>query len=234
MYCRRARKKPFLTKVHIARRKAWAEGLQTWTMADWSKIIWTDEMSFEIGKDSRVTRVWREAGEEYAPKNLALTFKSGRASLMVWGCIAFGMRGLLVRMLKGGHNTLNYIANILNRPLEKFYLEVKAARGDAYVVEDGAPVHTAKVSQKWREDHAIKTFPHPSRSPDLNAIEHVWSQLKNNVNNRLVRPRSVEEAEAALFEEWEKLDLGFINSLANSMPDRVKAVLEAGGRSTKY
>jgi transposase len=234
MACRCAHKKPFITETHIAVQKLWADVVREWSMEQWKKIIWTDEMSFEVGKDARITRVWRPPGCEYDQKYLVPTFKSGRTSLMVWGAMAHGIRGPLIKMPKGRRTAKDYIAVVLGGALEKFYLAVKAVRGAAYIVEDGAPVHTAKLSQKWREAHAIKTFPHPACSPDLNPIEHIWSHLKDHVNNRVVRPKNVLEVEVALFEEWEKVDMDFINSLVESMPCRVEAVLKAHGNSTRY
>ncbi|TDL16289.1 hypothetical protein BD410DRAFT_731531, partial [Rickenella mellea] len=68
----------------------------------------------------------------------------------------------------------------------------------------------------------------------LNVIEHIWSHLKDHVNNRTVHPKNVVEAEIALFEEWQKIDLDFINSLVLSMPHCVEAVIEAHGNSTRY
>ena len=77
-------------------------------------------------------------------------------------------------------------------------------------------------------------FSHPAQSPDLNPIEHVWKYLKDQVNQRPTRPQNLDALWDALLEEWEKIDVGFINSLIESMPDRVEAVIDASGGSTKY
>ena len=45
-------KKPFLSNNHKAERLAFAKDHSHWTLEDWSKVIWTDEASFEIGKFS--------------------------------------------------------------------------------------------------------------------------------------------------------------------------------------
>ena len=54
----------------------------------WKRVIWIDESSVEIGKESRQVVVWRRPGKIHSQKCLSSTFKSGRQSLMVWGCIA--------------------------------------------------------------------------------------------------------------------------------------------------
>ena len=80
----------------------------------------------------------------------------------------------------------------------------------------------------------METIPHPAQSPDINPIEHAWKQLKTLVNERPQRPRNLDELWVALQEEWEKIDLDFINSLVHSMPKRVRAVYKVKGKSTKY
>ena len=48
-------------------------------------IIWTDESSFESGKNPRQIRVWRKAYIKYNWDCIAPSFKSGCSSVMVWG-----------------------------------------------------------------------------------------------------------------------------------------------------
>ena len=52
-----AAKKPFITAKQRVKRLAWAKDHLQWTMVDWERVIWTDEASVEIGKESRI--VWR-------------------------------------------------------------------------------------------------------------------------------------------------------------------------------
>ena len=48
-----AAKKPFVNAKQRAKRLAWAKDHLRWTMVDWERVIWTDEASVEIGKESR-------------------------------------------------------------------------------------------------------------------------------------------------------------------------------------
>ncbi|GJJ70153.1 hypothetical protein EMPS_02502 [Entomortierella parvispora] len=52
-----AAKKPYLKPAHELARLNFAKKHEKWTVEDWKKVIWTDESSFEIGKNSRRIRV---------------------------------------------------------------------------------------------------------------------------------------------------------------------------------
>ncbi|MBW0525482.1 hypothetical protein O181_065197 [Austropuccinia psidii MF-1] len=48
-------KKPYLSPVHMERRLNFARQHLNWTIEQWSRVIWTDELSFELGKRSTRT-----------------------------------------------------------------------------------------------------------------------------------------------------------------------------------
>ena len=93
-----AAKKPSITAAQNEKRLEWARDHVNWTMENWKMVIWMDESSVEIVKESRTCTVWRREGERYREECLVPTFKSGRKSIMVWGCISYGKWGPLVRM----------------------------------------------------------------------------------------------------------------------------------------
>jgi hypothetical protein len=55
--------KPFLTPKHVERRLQWALEYQHWTVEDWMKVIWSDESSVEIGRDTKPRWVFRRNDE---------------------------------------------------------------------------------------------------------------------------------------------------------------------------
>jgi hypothetical protein len=218
----------------MERRLAWAKEARTWGAEDWTRIIWTDECSIELGKNLCVCHVWRYPGEEYLAECLVPTFKSGRMSVMVWACIAYDWKGPLIFLPKDRRKGSDYVDLVLAGPLWDFYTKVYNDHGGARVMEDRAPIHTSMVVKRFRDANSLETIPHPAQSPDVNPIEHVWKLLKTRVNNCLHRPRNVDDLREALLEEWEKIDQESINQLIESMPDHVEAVLQARGGSTRY
>jgi transposase len=229
-----AAKKPFINITQRKKRLNWAKKHRALTMVDWERVIWTDEASVEVGKESRQCLVWRRPGERYREECLVPTFKSGRQSLMIWGCISYGRRGPLVRIPSDRRKGVDYVQLVLSGPLWEFYVERFNEMGGAVVMEDGAPIHRSRAAQDFRDQNSMETLPHPPQSPDLNPIEHVWKRLKTMVNKCLTRSKNAEELWVALQEEWVKIDIEFINSLIESMPRRAQAVYEVQGKSTKY
>lgn len=56
-------KKPFLRNSHHEQR-FW---LESWTIVDWEKVLWTNKSSFEIGKKSQHVKVRTDSKSKYTP-----------------------------------------------------------------------------------------------------------------------------------------------------------------------
>ncbi len=67
----------------------------------------------------------------------------------------------------------------------------------------------------------------PSMSPDLNTFEHLWGILKQKVEERKVS--NIHQLRDVIMEEWKRTPVASCEALVNSMPKRVKAVLENAG-----
>jgi len=62
----------------------------------WKRVIWCDVVFVsEIGKNSRLIRVWRRALGEFESDCLAPTIRSGRMSVMIWAAISWQMKSEL-------------------------------------------------------------------------------------------------------------------------------------------
>ena len=117
-----AAKKPFIGEVNQAKRLAFAKKYQNLTIDDWKNVLWTDESSFEISKNSRQVRVWRKPSERFDSSCLTPSFKSGRQTVMVWGCFIWGKRGPLVILPKGSINGAKYV-EVMEEAMLDFWME---------------------------------------------------------------------------------------------------------------
>ena len=202
-------------------------------MEEWKRIIWTDEATVEIGRDSRARRVWRTKHEEFHHSCIKPTFKSGRTSVMIWGAIAHGRLGPLFIFPKGKIKSVVYVDDILNYPFLDFYRYISEERGRVKFMEDGAPIHNTLRERQWIIENDIDRLPWCANSPDLNPMEHVWKRLKVMINRRRIA-RNREELISIIKEEWAKIDVEFLENLVENMPTRVQAVIDSNGAHTKY
>ena len=160
-----------------------------------------------------------------------------------WSKISYGLAGGIKGPLifcdenKEGNEKINsntYI-RILSSHLYPFQHTVCELTGrDAIFQQDNAPIHTAKITKNWLKKNKIMIIDWPANSPDLNPIENIWKQLKDNIQSRKAFPRTVSELKVALSEEWENLDCSIFEEVVASMPQRINAVLEARGGPTNY
>jgi len=229
-----AAKKPFISDENQKKRLIWCKEHINWNISEWNNIIWSDESSVEIGESSRRELVWRKVGERYNLNCLRPTFKSGRKSVMVWGCFVSNRLGPLVICEEGRMNSDDYI-KILNDHLKEFKAAIETEFGNTLIFQDdNAKIHTSKKTREWKEKNRIISMPWPAQSPDLNPIENLWKILKDRIQQRKPFPKTVQQLKIALKEEWSKLESNSLSNLINSMPKRVRMVIEEKGGHTKY
>lgn len=84
-------KEPLRRPINKKRRCQWTSTHESWTLEDWSKILWADESKFEISGSRQRVYVCRTATETMLPSCLELMIKHGGDSIQVWGC--FSVKG---------------------------------------------------------------------------------------------------------------------------------------------
>ena len=97
---------------------------------------------------------------------------------------------------------------------------------------DNDPKHTSKTTTALLKKLRVKVMDWPSISPDLNPIEHLWGILKRKVKQRKVS--NIHQLRDVIKDEWKRIPVATCEVLVNSMPKRVKAVLENNGGHTKH
>lgn len=198
---------------------------------EWDLIIWSDESKFELSGGHQRTWVWRREDQRMDPDCLVPTLKDGKKSVMVWGCFTrFGV-GPLVR-IEGRLAAKDYIAI-----LQANFLPYLASLTDPKrftLQEDDAPIHTAKKTEAWRKKNKISLLPWPAQSPDLNPIENLWAALDYQVDKVGRKPKNENDLFAILQEAWQNIPVANLETLVDSMPKRVKLVVEANGYPIKY
>ncbi len=92
--------------------------------------------------------------------------------------------------------------------------------------------YAASVTQEWLRDNSVNVLEWPSQSPELNAIEPLWRDLKMAVHLR--SSSNLTELERICKEDWQKIPQSRCAKLVASYPKILKAVSAAKCASTKH
>ena len=222
---------PVLTAQHRGARLAFAIEHQNWHVRHWRPVLFTDESRFTLSTCDRRERVWRSQGECYAACNIVQHDRFGGGSVMVPGVISMEGRTDLYRLENGSLTAIRYRDEILE-PMVRPYA---GAVGPGFLpMHDNARPHVARVCRQYLEDEGIDTIEWPSRSPDLNPIEHLWDIMFRSIRRRQVAPQTLQELTDALRQIWEDIPQDTIRRLIRSMPRHCQACIQARGGHIRY
>jgi len=142
--------------------------------------------------------------------------------------------GLFFELEAGKHiNSQAYWDQILTGPLQDFWFEAYGDVDEPIVLEDNAPPHK-KVCIPVRKKLGMVCHQHPPNSPDLNPIENIWCHMKKVIARGYSRITSRGEMMQVVQELWDSYGDEQWGGLIASMPDRMQAVIDARGGSTRY
>lgn len=146
---------------------------------------------------------------------------------MFWGCFSWDGVGPLV-LVEQTMNSEAYVNVLANN----FIPWIR--NGQGILQQDGATSHTAQYTTWWLESHSIQVLDWVSQSPDLNPIENLWDHLDRQIRKRKPLPVSKQELINAAQEEWANISVETVRHLILSLPRRVKEIIVAKGRHSKY
>lgn len=223
-----ASKKPALNKRQRDTRLKFARAHAHKPLSYWRKVLWSDESKIVCFRPPP-NRIWRTREDSLRPPFVTGTKKSGESSVMVWGCCS-----------AAGVGNLHHVDSKMNAAVYQQILEANLIQSkrklrlprDWVFMHDNDPKHTAKLTKAWLRMQGVVVMQWPPNSPDLNPIEHLWAHLKANWGgsgriNKRAQYELVEEA-------WHRIPPRVVRSLVDSMPRRIKAVLDARRGNTRY
>ncbi|GFV73498.1 transposable element Tcb1 transposase [Trichonephila clavipes] len=149
--------------------------------------------------------------------------------IMVWGGIGYHSRTALVR-IAGTLNRQRYMSEVLE-PVVLPYLQGLTT---TIFQQDNVRPHVIRIVRRFFVNHQIELLAWLARSPDLSPIENMWSIVAQRLT-QITPPAAtsdqlwqcVEAARSAVPE-------AHIQSLFESMPRRVVAVISNNGGYSGY
>ena len=140
-------------------------------------------------------------------------------NVMMWSAISYKHRINLVCVQWNStaqHNKYDILLNVIEWQREIFQ-------------QDNAQPHTASTTTDFLARHNIIVLPCPSKSPDLNPIEHLWDELDKRVCQHQPSPQSLDQLGQALQDEWQRIPQIPTQHLIRSASKRCRTALTAHG-----
>ena len=218
---------PGLTRAHKQTRLCWARSMVRKGDALWRKVVFSDESRFTLDGPDGYSAHWqdtRKCGRWRSSRRF------GGGSVMVWG--AFSYRGKTELVFVDGNMDSSKYCSILDTNLIPFIGDVHP-RG-AVFQQDNASCHTSEYTKEWFQDMEVSVMDWPSRSPDLNPIENLWSVIGKEVYKQGRQFDTLDDLKEALQIAWENINGMVCKNLVNSMSDRLLAVIDSKGGPTSY
>ena len=164
---------------------------------DWRRVIFADEKIFEV--DSSGVVYWIPYGR---PR--PTTFRSQvKYRIPVFGAIWYNNRSNLV-FIRGRTNTLTFVEY-----LESALRSRRRLIRNYYFIHDRPTWAHTDTEHEWLfRNHVSCLDDYPPVSPDINAIESIWSWMNRYVQHRF--PRSQKHLEELVAAAWEEIPQGVI------------------------
>ena len=214
---------------HRRARLTWARAYARWSRVQWRTVVFSDESRFCLQAGDGRVRVWRRPGERFSDNCIREQDKHRGGSVMVWGAIDLQEKSDLI-IVDGTLNAEQYLEQVINPTVVPLFVR----RPNLVFMHDNARPHAARLTTAHLANMGIPVIPWPSKSPDLNPIEHLWDELERRIRNRPNLPTSLQQLQDALLEEWEAIPREVWRKLIFSMRKRCQAVVTAYGGHTRY
>lgn len=188
------REKPILTDDDVKARYAWAKKYRSKAKSWWKKHIHLhiDNHAFKVPAHGvarnmlaakRVHGTFRTPGKslerQHVKASRKMRLNTGARSILIAGGIGNG-KALLWHAVEEQW-CAHEAEKMYRKPLQKCLKKEHPGKRKWNLLEDNDPAgYQSKLAQTAKEEHGIKTFVIPKRSPDLNVMDYYfWNEVTN-------------------------------------------------------
>jgi hypothetical protein len=176
----------------------------------------------------------QEAGID--PQRLLVQRAKFSAHVMVSAGVSFAGKGRLHFVPDKTKIDANYYVNNLLPSLVDDCENLMP--GDFIFQQDGAPAHTARLTQDWLAVNCpdfMTKDEWPPNSPDLNPLDyHVWGAMLQKYQEYNPKPTTADELKAALQTIWDELPQQSVENSILALRKRLQVCIEAKGRHIEH
>ena len=102
-------------------------------------------------------------------------------------------------------------------------------------MQDNTPSYRAKKTTAKLQERGVRIVEQPAYLPDLNPIETVWDQMKDQIDDRYKGMKlTYLQLRSVVIAAQYAVPKDFLNQLLNKIPAHCQAVIDAKGKITKY
>ncbi|CAF1615372.1 unnamed protein product [Rotaria magnacalcarata] len=181
-----------------------------WTINDWKRVIFSNETTFYVIKRKNKVKIWRTKDEQWKEGCMEVAAIGGGGRVNFWGAIA-------------SEGTDNYL-------IPKVHLY--QMENDFFYQHDNARYHVSRQVQTKLHELGIKLSEWSAKSPDLNAIKHLWSIIDDKLKSRSIS--SVNELTEALSTEWLSIKPELCYELVFTMSKKIQKCIANNGKYIHY
>lgn len=216
--------KQFISMQNQIKRLRFAIKYQKWT-TEWLEVLFLDEKTVQTYANGKVI-VKRKVHQRYdSDKIVSQEVQNTKNKVNLCEVVSFKGPNILYSV------STNFSGKQFAQLTKDKLLNIAK---DKTILMDNASIHSKGVM--YLKNQGVRVVDFPPKSNDLNLIENVWAMLQRNLNRKLrfVTISSKNQLLKLIEESWKEIPMSFIEKCFLSMPDRLKKVIQAKGRQTKY
>ena len=212
--------------------------------------FWNDEVAFYLDGVSFVyknnpmsaamtpkARDWRKKSEGLQITSKGSKDLAGGKRLHVMVAIAYG-KGVILNEPYDKMNGI-FFADFIRQHFNLCFGRAGPKRdGKRVFIMDNDPSQVSKLAMNALREIECELSKIPSRSPDLNPCESIFHIVKGSLDNeaieRNINKESFDDFQTRVLRTLDEIDTAVIDKTIESMPTRIKLIIEGKGCRTKY
>lgn len=198
--------------------------------SEWNQVAFSDEKIFQTFSNGKVL-VKRNRCKSEDPRFINFAIQQRKLSVNVWCCLIYGLKPLIY--LAGENFQSSDYIKILNDVIKSRIPDFKS---NYIFQQDNASIHVSNETKSYFREESLSVLVWPPCSPDLNIVEQIWSILQKKLDKITIKTKIKDQDHlfSIISGLADTITISQVNTLFDSVPNRIKCVLKSNGGFTRY